>query len=61
MQKPNHTPFLFSSVLNRNNVAGYVFILPFIISLLVFPMIPFFTSLNLAPPERPSPFLILYS
>lgn len=37
-----------SYTLDRNNVAGYVFILPFIIGLLVFAAIPFFTSLYLA-------------
>lgn len=48
MQKPNRAPRTLSSTLNRNNVAGYVFILPFIIGLLVFTVIPFFTSLYLA-------------
>lgn len=38
----------FSSWLDRDNVAGYVFILPFIIGLIVFTTIPFFTSLYLA-------------
>lgn len=37
-----------SSVLDRDNVAGYVFVLPFIIGLLVFTLIPFFTSLYLS-------------
>lgn len=37
-----------SSWLDRDNVAGYVFILPFIIGLIVFTAIPFFTSLYLA-------------
>ncbi len=36
------------TVLNRNQVAGYVFILPFIIGLVAFTVIPFFTSLYLA-------------
>ena len=36
------------SWLDRDNVAGYVFILPFIIGLIVFTAIPFFTSLYLA-------------
>lgn len=36
------------SWLDRDNVAGYVFILPFIIGLIVFTTIPFFTSLYLA-------------
>lgn len=35
-------------MLNRDNVAGYVFILPFIIGLLVFTLIPFLTSLYLS-------------
>ena len=34
--------------LDKEKVAGYVFILPFIIGLLVFTVIPFFTSLYLA-------------
>ena len=34
--------------LERENVAGYMFILPFIIGLIVFTAIPFFTSLYLA-------------
>ena len=34
--------------MNHPNVVGYVFILPFIIGLLVFTVIPFFTSLYLA-------------
>lgn len=34
--------------LEKENVAGYVFILPFIIGLIVFTAIPFFTSLYLA-------------
>lgn len=37
-----------SYAMDRNNVAGYVFILPFIIGLLVFTVIPFFTSLYLS-------------
>lgn len=37
-----------SSRLDRDNTAGYVFILPFIIGLVVFTAIPFFTSLYLA-------------
>lgn len=36
------------SWLDRDNVAGYMFILPFIIGLIVFTAIPFFTSLYLA-------------
>lgn len=34
--------------LNRDTVAGYAFILPFIIGFLVFTVVPFFTSLYLA-------------
>ena len=34
--------------MNSPNMAGYVFILPFIIGLVVFTVIPFFTSLYLA-------------
>ncbi len=34
--------------LDRDNVAGYVFILPFVIGLIVFTVIPFFTSLYLS-------------
>lgn len=37
-----------SETLDQERVAGYVFILPFIIGLLVFTVIPFFTSLYLA-------------
>ena len=37
-----------STALGKEKVAGYVFILPFIIGLLVFTVIPFFTSLYLA-------------
>ena len=35
-------------VLNRDQVAGFVFITPFIIGLVAFTIIPFFTSLYLA-------------
>ena len=35
-------------ILDREKVAGYVFIMPFIIGLFVFTVIPFFTSLYLA-------------
>ncbi len=38
----------FFSVLDRDNVAGYVFTLPFIIGVIVFTAIPFFTSLYLS-------------
>ena len=37
-----------SETLDNEKVAGYVFILPFIIGLLVFTVVPFFTSLYLA-------------
>ena len=37
-----------STALGKEKVAGYVFIMPFIIGLLVFTVIPFFTSLYLA-------------
>ena len=36
------------TILNRNQVAGYIFSLPFIIGLVAFTVIPFFTSLYLA-------------
>ena len=39
-----------SETLDNEKVAGYVFILPFIIGLLVFTVVPFFTSLYLAFP-----------
>ena len=48
MQKANRAPRTLGSVLNRSGVAGYVFILPFIIGLIVFTVVPFFTSLYLA-------------
>ncbi len=48
MRKNNGIGHRIGSVLNRDNVAGYVFILPFIIGLLVFTLIPFFTSLYLS-------------
>ena len=35
-------------ILGKEKVAGYVFILPFIIGLLAFTVMPFFTSLYLA-------------
>lgn len=38
----------FGSFLDRDNVAGYAFIMPFIIGTIVFTTIPFFTSLYLA-------------
>lgn len=37
-----------AAVLGRDNVAGYLFILPFIIGLIAFTVIPFFTSLYLS-------------
>ena len=37
-----------SQTLCKEKVAGYVFIMPFIIGLMVFTVIPFFTSLYLA-------------
>lgn len=48
MQKTLRPERSLGIVLNRDNVAGYVFILPFIIGLVVFTVIPFFTSLYLA-------------
>lgn len=48
MQKTLRPTRSLASTLNRDNVAGYVFILPFIIGLVVFTAIPFFTSLYLA-------------
>ena len=45
MNRLKHTP---GSLMNRDNVAGYVFILPFIIGLITFTVIPFFTSLYLS-------------
>lgn len=48
MQSTSREPRTLSSTLNHNQVAGYVFIMPFIIGLVVFTIIPFFTSLYLA-------------
>ncbi|MDO5377521.1 MAG: sugar ABC transporter permease [Clostridia bacterium] len=48
MQKSLRPARSLSSTMNLNNVAGYVFILPFIIGLVVFTAIPFFTSLYLS-------------
>lgn len=48
MKKRERGPQSLGMILNRNNVAGYVFILPFIIGLVVFTVIPFFTSLYLS-------------
>lgn len=41
-------PRTLGSALNRDNTAGYIFILPFIIGLIAFTVIPFFTSLYLS-------------
>ena len=48
MKKKDSFSHKLGSWLDRDNVAGYVFILPFIIGLIVFTAIPFFTSLYLA-------------
>lgn len=48
MKKKDGFSHKLSSWLDRDNVAGYVFILPFIIGLIVFTTIPFFTSLYLS-------------
>ena len=48
MKKKDGFSHKLSSWLDRDNVAGYVFILPFIIGLIVFTAIPFFTSLYLS-------------
>ena len=48
MKKKDGFSHKLGSWLDRDNVAGYVFILPFIIGLIVFTAIPFFTSLYLA-------------
>lgn len=48
MQSTSRVPRTLSSTLNRDQVAGYVFIMPFIIGLVVFTIIPLFTSLYLA-------------
>lgn len=48
MKKKDGFSHKLSSWLDRDTVAGYVFILPFIIGLIVFTTIPFFTSLYLA-------------
>lgn len=45
---PNRSLRSLGRTLNRDNAAGYVFILPFIIGLIVFTVIPFFTSLYLS-------------
>lgn len=41
-------PRTLGSALNRDNTAGYIFVLPFIIGLIAFTVIPFFTSLYLS-------------
>jgi len=46
--RSSRPPRSLGTWLNKSQVAGYVFILPFIIGLLVFTVIPFFTSLYLA-------------
>ena len=43
MKKKDGFSHKLGSWLDRDNVAGYVFILPFIIGLIVFTAIPFFT------------------
>ena len=48
MKKKDGFSHKLGSWLDRDNVAGHVFILPFIIGLIVFTAIPFFTSLYLA-------------
>lgn len=48
MDKSASRRMTLSEKMNNAHVAGYVFILPFIIGLLVFTVIPFFTSLYLA-------------
>ena len=48
MKKKDGFSHKLGSWLDRDNIAGYVFILPFIIGLIVFTTIPFFTSLYLA-------------
>ena len=48
MKKNAAAPRKLSTLLDRDNVAGYVFILPFIIGVIAFTAIPFFTSLYLA-------------
>lgn len=46
--RSSRPPRSLGTWLNKSQVAGYVFILPFIIGLLMFTVIPFFTSLYLA-------------
>ena len=48
MQKKGSLRQKIGSVLDNDNVAGYLFILPFIIGVVVFTAIPFFHSLYLA-------------
>ena len=48
MKKKDGFSHKLGSWLDRDNVAGHVFILPFIIGLIVFTAIPFFTSLYLS-------------
>lgn len=46
--RSSRPPRSLGAWLNKSQVAGYVFILPFIVGLLAFTVIPFFTSLYLA-------------
>lgn len=48
MKKNNGLKHRIGSWLDRDNVAGYVFVLPFIIGVIVFTAVPFFTSLYLS-------------
>lgn len=48
LQKKTHSCRTLSDTLNRDNVAGYVFTMPFIIGFIVFTAIPFFSSLYLS-------------
>ncbi len=48
MQKTSSLSKKIGSVLDRDNVAGYIFTMPFIIGVVVFTAIPFFTSLYLS-------------
>ena len=48
MKKNDGLKHRIGSWLDRDNVAGYVFVLPFIIGVIVFTAVPFFTSLYLS-------------
>lgn len=48
MKKNDGLKHRIGSWLDRDNVAGYVFVLPFIIGVVVFTAVPFFTSLYLS-------------